>query len=282
MPISEKKGIGQGGNLKLILGIVLIAVVAGAGYYAYQATQTLQVQPTTAVSTPTTRQTQPTTQVTTTRTASIIVKWLGHSSFMIKAAGKTIYTDPYVGEYVDKADLILVSHSHSDHMNTTYINKVRRDDTVIIAPANCAAKIGGTIKSLKPGEKTTVGEIVVEAVEAYNFKRFRSPGNPYHPKGFGVGYLLTIGGKIIYHAGDTDFIDEMKTLKGIHLALLPSGGTYTMDNPEVVEATLAIKPKFLIPMHRWDTDPSSIKKEVEAKPDTKVLLLKPGEQFEIE
>lgn len=270
MSISEKKGIGQGGNLKTILGIVLVAVVAGAGYYAYQATQPPQVQPTTPATTPTTKK------------ASIVVKWLGHSSFMIKAGGKTIYTDPYVGEYVDKADLILVSHSHSDHMNTTYINKVRRDDTVIIAPADCAAKIGGTIKSLKPGEKTTVGEFVVEAVEAYNFKRFRSPGNPYHPKGFGVGYLLTIGGKIIYHAGDTDFIEEMKTLKGIYLALLPSGGTYTMDYPEVVEATLAFKPRFLMPMHRSDTDPSSIKKEVEAKSDTKVLLLKPGEQFEIE
>jgi L-ascorbate metabolism protein UlaG (beta-lactamase superfamily) len=216
-----------------------------------------------------------------TKKASIVVKWLDHSSFMIKAAGKTIYIDPYAGEYVDKAGLILVTHSHSDHMNTTWIGKVRRDDTVIVAPADCVAKIGGTVKSLKPGEKMTVGEIVVEAVEAYNFKRFRSPGNPYHPKGFGVGYLLSTGGKTIYHAGDTDFIPEMKGLKNIHLALLPCDGTFNMNSSEVVEATLAIRPKFLIPMHLRNTDPSIIKKEVEAKSEIKVLLLKPGEVFEI-
>ena len=267
--MSEKKETGQGGFLKMILGGVLLALVLGAGYY-YQTTQTPQVQPTTSISTPLTKR------------ASIIVKWLDHASFMIKASGKTIYIDPYAGQYVDKADLILVTHSHSDHLNTTYISRVRRDDTVIIAPADCVSRIDGAVKSLKPGEKTTVSEIVVEAVEAYNIKRFRSPGTPYHPKGFGVGYLLTIGGKTIYHSGDTDFIPEMKDLKNIHLALLPCDGTFNMDNPEVVEATLAIKPDFLLPMHRLTTDPSDVKKQVEAKSNIKVLLLKPGEQFEIE
>jgi L-ascorbate metabolism protein UlaG (beta-lactamase superfamily) len=209
----------------------------------------------------------------------ISVKWLGHASFEIKADDKTIYIDPYEGEYKDKADLILVSHSHEDHLDKSKIKKVRREDTLVIAPADCVSKIGGKVKSLKPGEKASLGAITVEAVAAYNFKRFRSPGNPFHPKGFGVGYLITMGDKTIYHAGDTDFIPEMKKLRNIYLALLPSGGTYTMDNPEAAEAAVTIKPQFVIPMHMWNTNPSEFKSDVEAKSKVKVILLKPGEEF---
>ena len=209
------------------------------------------------------------------------VKWLGHAGFQIEAGGKIVYTDPYEGEYKDKADLILVSHSHHDHCDPSKINKVRKDKTLVIAPSDCALKIGGNVKSLKPGEKISLESITVEAVEAYNYKRFRSPGNPFHPKGYGVGYLITIGDKAIYHAGDTDFVPEMKNLRNVFLALLPTGGTYTMDNPEAVDAILAIKPRFVIPMHRWDTNPEKVKREVEAKSEVKVILLKPTEQFEV-
>jgi L-ascorbate metabolism protein UlaG (beta-lactamase superfamily) len=212
----------------------------------------------------------------------ISVKWLGHASFEIKADDKIIYTDPYAGEYKDKADVILVSHSHPDHCDTSKVKQIRKDATSVIAPTDCTSKIGGNVKTLKPGQKVSIGNITVEAVEAYNYKRFRSLGNPFHPKGFGVGYLLTVGGKTIYFAGDADFIPEMKNLKNIYLALLPSGGTYTMDNPEATEAALAIKPQYVIPMHRRDTNPNEFKKEVEAKSKIKVVLLKPGEQFELE
>jgi L-ascorbate metabolism protein UlaG (beta-lactamase superfamily) len=134
-----------------------------------------------------------------------------------------------------------------------------------------------TVKSLKPGEKTTFGPIAVEAVEAYNYKRFRSPGTPFHPKGIGVGYLMKAEGKTVYHAGDTDFIDEMKKLKGVDLALMPSGGTYTMDAPEAAEATITLNPKQAVPMHTWDTDPAEYKRRVEAGCDTKVRIMKPGD-----
>ncbi len=212
---------------------------------------------------------------------SIFVKSLGHASFEIRADGKIIYADPYQGEYHDKADLILVSHSHMDHCDSSKINAVLKDGTLIIAPADCASKIGKSVKSLKPGEKISVGNITLQAVEAYNYKRFRSPGTPFHPKGLGVGYLLTIGGKTIYHAGDTDFIPEMKNLKNIYLALLPCDGTFTMDGPEVVEAILAINPQHVIPMHSGQSDLEKIKKDVEAKSKIKVVLLRPVEQFEI-
>lgn len=208
------------------------------------------------------------------------IKWLGHASFQLKTDGKNIYIDPYEGEYKDKADLVLATHSHPDHCDPSKIKKVRKDDTIIIAPKDCISKIRGEIKTLKPGEKITVGNVTVEAVEAYNYKRFRSPGNPFHPKGFGVGYLITIGDKIIYHAGDTDFTPEMKQLKNIYLALLPSGDTFTMDNDEAAEAALTIKPEVVIPMHQWETNPKVFKKKVETKSKIKVVILKPGERFD--
>jgi L-ascorbate metabolism protein UlaG (beta-lactamase superfamily) len=212
--------------------------------------------------------------------SEIIVKWLGHASFQIKTDNKIIYIDPYEGEYEEKADIVLVTHSHYDHCDTSKIKKIIKKETVIIAPEECARKINA--KSIKPGEKITINGITIQAVHAYNIRRFRSPGVPFHPKGFGVGYLITIGDKTIYHAGDTDFIPEMKELKSITLALLPSGGTYTMDNPEAAEATITINPKIVIPMHRWDTNPEEFKKKVEEKSSIKVVILNPGEIYKLE
>jgi L-ascorbate metabolism protein UlaG (beta-lactamase superfamily) len=211
----------------------------------------------------------------------VLVKWLGHASFELKSAGEVVYFDPYEGEYVDKADLILVSHSHYDHCDTAKIGKIRKADTLVVAPADCAAMLGVKVKSLKPGEQHSFRDMTIEAVEAYNCKRFRSPGNPYHPKGLGVGYLVKVDGKTVYHAGDTDFIPEMRSLRDIDLALLPTGGTYTMDSIEAAEAALAINPKYVIPMHRWDTNPEEFKKKVEAESRIRVLMLRKGEQTEI-
>jgi L-ascorbate metabolism protein UlaG (beta-lactamase superfamily) len=207
--------------------------------------------------------------------------WLGHAGFLIKADGRNIYIDPYKGEYGDKADVILITHSHYDHCDSSRIRRIQRDDTLVIAPENCVSKIGGKVKTLKVGETFTAGNMTVEAVEAYNYKRFRSPGIPFHPKGFGVGYLITIGDKTIYHAGDTDFIPEMRQLKNVTVALLPSGDTYTMDNEEAAEAALAISPKVVLPMHRWDSDAEVFKRKVESKSKTEVVILKPGGRLEI-
>jgi L-ascorbate metabolism protein UlaG (beta-lactamase superfamily) len=118
-------------------------------------------------------------------------------------------------------------------------------------------------------------------VEAYNYRRFRSPGKPWHPKGYGVGYVLKIGGTTIYHAGDTDFIPEMKQLGKVDIALLPTGDKYTMDNVEAVEAALAIRPKIAIPMHTWDTDPQEFKREVEAKSKVNVAVLGKDEELQL-
>ncbi len=212
----------------------------------------------------------------------VSVKWLAHAGFQIKANGKIIYVDlEKHGEATEKADLILVTHSHTDHCDPEKIKNVRKKDTVIIAPEDCVQKIGGSVKTLKPGQETSVGTIRVKAVEAYNYKRFRSLGNPFHPKGFGVGYLIMVDGRTIYHAGDTDFIPEMRQLGSVDVALLPSGGTYTMDNAEAAEAAIAMNPKNVIPMHRWDTNPEEFKNKVETNSKARVLLLREGETFKL-
>lgn len=212
----------------------------------------------------------------------VYVKWLAHAGFQVKTEEKVIYIDlEKYSEPSEKADLILVTHSHTDHCDPSKIEKVRRKDTVIIAPKDCALKIGGSVKALKPGEETMVDNVKVRAIEAYNYKRFRSPGQPYHPKGYGVGYMITVEGKTIYHAGDTDFIPEMRELGQVDVALLPSGGTYTMDNAEAAEAALAINPKIVIPMHRWDTNPEEFRKKVEANSNIKVAMLREGEEYQV-
>ncbi len=210
------------------------------------------------------------------------VKWLGHASFQIKTDGKNIYIDPYEGRYTEKADVILVTHSHYDHCDVHKINEARKENTVIIAPADCAQRIRGDVRTLSPGDRVTVRGVNIGAVQAYNHKRFKSPGIPYHPRGLGVGYLLTIGDKTIYHAGDTDLIPEMRQLKDIYLALLPVGGTYTMDIAEAVEAAMVINPKVVIPMHILNADPMEFKRSLEARSQIKVVVLKPGQQFALQ
>jgi L-ascorbate metabolism protein UlaG (beta-lactamase superfamily) len=216
---------------------------------------------------------------------TIKVRWLGHASFQIKTKDKVIYIDlkkyGKTVETTEKADIILVTHNHGDHCSPPKIQKLTKKDTVIIAPKNCAKRIKGNVKTLKPQEKITLEDVTIEAVEAYNVKRFKPTGKPWHPKGYGVGYLMRAEGKTIYHAGDTDFTPEMRQLHDIDLALLPSGDKYTMDNIEAADATIAIKPKIVMPMHSWETNREDFKKKVKAKSKTEVILLQEGEEIKL-
>ena len=216
----------------------------------------------------------------------ILIKWLAQSGFQIKTAEKTIYIDlVYYKKYKEKfelsekADVILVTHAHSDHFQPKTIETVRNKDTVVIAPRKCAKKIDGDVTVVAPGEKIVFDDMTVRVVNAYNDKRFRTSGRPWHPKGYGVGYVITLEGKTIYHAGDTDFISDMETLGQIDVALLPTGDKYTMDNAEAAHAAVAINPGVVISMHRWDTDPEEFRENVNRQSTIEVVILHEGETY---
>lgn len=171
------------------------------------------------------------------------IHWLGHDTFKITGE-KVIYTDPFKIKKKDTADIILITHEHFDHCSPDDVKKIQGTNTVIVATSDCAKKLTGSVKIVKPCDKITVGGVEIEAVPAYNTNK------QFHTKDKGwVGYVFTVSGKIIYIAGDTDYIPEMKTFKNIDIALLPVSGTYVMTAEEAAKAALDIKPKIAIPMH---------------------------------
>jgi len=211
----------------------------------------------------------------------LIVRWFGQASILMKTLGKNIYVDPYAGKYTEKADMILVTHGHPDHCDIEKILSISQPDTVILTSAECLKKLSGNVEVLAPGETREVKGIKIVGVEAYNVKRFRSPGIPYHPKGTQVGFLVEAEGKIIYHAGDTDFLPSMKRLGKIGVALIPIGGKFTMDLDEAVAATLAINPKTVVPIHRLGADVKVFKEKVEGQSSIKVAALAEGEDLKL-
>jgi L-ascorbate metabolism protein UlaG (beta-lactamase superfamily) len=183
--------------------------------------------------------------------------FLGHGTLMFTINGEVIHIDPYsaVADYskLPAADLILITHQHGDHLDLKAIDKIRKSSTVIICNALSSSQLPGA-KVMKNGDRDVEGDITIEAVPAYNIKHERSPGNPYHPRGEGNGYVLTIGGKKIYVAGDTENIPEMAKLKDIYVAFLPMNLPYTMTPEMVADAIKMFNPAILYPYHYGDTD----------------------------
>ncbi len=226
----------------------------------------------------------------------ITLRYLAHASFQVKTDEQTIYIDPSTKgtglkkDDFEPADLILVTHSHEDHFDKKLIKKIRKMGSPVIAPESVKKELGNTpCWTMAPGQfmkvndlfKTT-REVTIWATEAYNVTRFRKPGQPFHPRGLGVGYILKIDEKMIYHAGDTDLIPEMDKIPQTDVALLPSGGTYTMDLPEAAEAAIRLRPKVAVPMHTRDADPHAFKDLVESKSATQALILHNGEEYVLE
>ncbi|MEA3459940.1 MAG: MBL fold metallo-hydrolase [Chloroflexota bacterium] len=174
------------------------------------------------------------------------IHWLGHASFRIDDE-KTVYIDPWKlrGSPL-KADLILITHDHYDHCSPDDVAKIAKEGTVIVTVAAAAGKLKGDARIVKPGDRLTAAGIPIEVVPAYNV------GKKFHPKRAGyVGFIITVGGQRIYHAGDTDLIPEMEDIQA-DITLLPVGGTYTMTAEEAAKAANKIKPQVAVPMHYGD------------------------------
>ncbi len=197
------------------------------------------------------------------------IVWLGHASFRIDA-GKIIYFDPYQISSGPKADMILISHEHFDHCSLDDVAKIQDSATVIVTEKDSAKKLKGDVRIIKPGESLTVDEIKIEGVPSYNMDK------DFHPKkNAWLGFIVEIEGVRIYHAGDTDFIPEMKEFK-VDIALLPVSGTYVMTAEQAVKSALAINPKIAIPMHYGtivgdDRDAIKFKNALEGKIEVLIL-----------
>ncbi len=198
-----------------------------------------------------------------TSAGTLELHFIGHGSLMFKINGYVIYIDPVRSsgdyEFLPKADLILVTHEHGDHLDPQLISDLKKPGTLLFCNQNSLEKIPWGM-AMNAGDRQEINNIIIEAVPAYNIVNESSPGHPYHPKGAGIGYILTIGGKRVYVAGDTENTPEMKALKNIDIAFLPMNLPYTMTPAMVADAALAFKPKILYPYHYGNTDTSEIVK----------------------
>jgi L-ascorbate metabolism protein UlaG (beta-lactamase superfamily) len=189
------------------------------------------------------------------------IYFIGHGSLMFTFGGKTIHVDPtgMFGDYdhLPKADLVLITHEHFDHFDPKTLAKITTEKTPIIATATVSKQLPGCTV-MKNGDTIKLEGLTVEAVPAYNMVHMRSPGNPFHPKGVGNGYIITFGDKRVYVAGDTENTPEMKALKNIDIAFLPMNLPYTMTPEMVADAAKAFMPKILYPYHFGDTDTSKL------------------------
>lgn len=204
------------------------------------------------------------------------ITWFPNSWIRLRSEKKVIYFDPaylttYFSEYSDKtefskwpnpidglpnglekADLIFITHHHKDHCKKVTIDRLKKKETKVFAPKTCLAELDDTFQIVKKGDQLKIDkEINLEVVDAYNTENGSST-KKQHKKGKGVGYILTLGKIKIYHLGDTDFLSEMKQIINIDIAFVPMGGKFTMDIDEAVEATKAINPKIVIPIHKLD------------------------------
>lgn len=174
---------------------------------------------------------------------NLTIYFTGHSGIRIQSSTQVIYIDPFKITSGPKADIILLTHEHYDHCDSSSIEKIKTDQTKVIGPDTIGTKVAGRI-SIAPGQSTAINGITIEAVSAYNINK------EFHPKGGNrVGYIVSIDGAKIYHAGDTDLIPEMDKIKNIDLAFLPVSGTYVMTAEEAARAVQKIQPKIAVPIH---------------------------------
>ena len=213
--------------------------------------------------------------VISTSAGTLNITFIGHGSLMMTFDGKIIHIDPYskVADYtmLPKADLIIVTHDHSDHFDPAALQSITTSTTQILLPLVCADKVPGAIV-MNNDETREIFGITIKAVPAYNLVHKRENGQPFHPKGVGNGYVVTFGDTKIYVAGDTENIPEMQALQGIDIAFLPMNLPYTMTPQMVADAARSFRPKILYPYHYGETDPTQLTAILQDDPAIEVRI----------
>ncbi len=208
---------------------------------------------------------------------SVELTWFHHASFRVASAEAVLYIDPWkIDEARHDADLVFVSHSHYDHCSPEDISKVSGEKTAIVAPAETIEKLAAA-NAATPGESLYLKDIQIEPVAAYNV------GKAFHPQENNwLGAVFTVTDKRIYYAGDTDLIPEMNDLREIDLALLPVGGTYTLDADQAAKAVRAIECRQAVPYHWGEIvgDIADARRFIEAVGD-RGKLLEPGQTMRL-
>jgi len=201
------------------------------------------------------------TDIIKTSVGDLEITFIGHGTLMFNFGGKVIHVDPWsrLADYskMPKADFILLTHEHRDHLDQKAIEILRTEKTALVLTKACSSQIKDGI-IINNGDVKIVKGLEIEAVPAYNLVHMRSEGVSFHPKGIGNGYVITFGNKRVYVAGDTENIPEMKKLKNIDIAFLPMNLPYTMTPEMVADASKAFKPKILYPYHYGETDTSKV------------------------
>jgi len=217
------------------------------------------------------------TDIIKTSVGDLKITFIGHGTLMFNLEGKVIHVDPfsYVADYntLPKADLILLTHEHMDHLDLKALNLVRTEKTVVVLTETCSKQVQRGIVMIN-GDAKIVEGFKIEAVPAYNIIHKQDNGQPFHPKGIGNGYIITFGDKRVYIAGDTENIPEMKSLKNIDIAFLPMNLPYTMTPEMVADAAKTFKPKILYPYHFGETDTSKVVNLLKGIPEIEVRIRK--------
>ena len=208
---------------------------------------------------------------------SLEITFIDHATLMFTFGGKIIHLDP-VTRFADytkmpKADLVLITHEHRDHLDIKALEHIRTEKTVVALTEIGAARIKGGVV-MGNGDVKSLAGFKIEAVPAYNILHMLSAGVPYHPKGRGNGYVITFGDKRLYVAGDTENIPEMKELKGIDIAFLPMNLPYTMTTEMVADAAKTFMPKILYPYHYSMMDTSKLQEQLKDIKEIEIRIRK--------
>lgn len=218
---------------------------------------------------------QPESDVFPTSGGNLRITFLGHASLMFTYRNLVIQVDPWTqqADYsaLPKADLILVTHEHRDHLDLAAIQQIRTDRTAVVCNQASAEKLPGA-QVLTNGQSLEVRGLTIAAVPAYNLMHMREPGLPFHPKEVGNGYVVSFGDKKVYLAGDTENTPEIKVLRNIDIAFLPMSLPYTMTPEMVADAAKAFRPRVLYPYHYGNTDPQALVALLQDEPGIEVRI----------